>query len=66
MPVHTFELRDGSRPVEDGSGIILLDRDHALAYARHFVLELMTCHELQTRSWRKGVRNSVRQCRSLA
>ena len=45
MPVYTFELRDGDRRIEDGSGVNLPDHEHAFDYA------LDIAREAQTRSW---------------
>jgi hypothetical protein len=55
MPIYTFELRDGDRTIEDGSGVNLLDRDHAFHYALDVAHELMSCREAQTRTWRLDV-----------
>jgi hypothetical protein len=55
MPVYTFELRDGDRRIEDGSGVNLPDREHARRYARDVARELMSCREAQTRTWRLDV-----------
>jgi hypothetical protein len=51
MPVYTFELRDGSEPISDETGMILRDRDHAVEYAEEVVGELMRGREAETRSW---------------
>jgi hypothetical protein len=58
MPVYTFELRDGDRTVEDGSGVHLPDRDRAFQYALDVAQELMSCREAQTRTWRLDVYDS--------
>lgn len=55
MPIYTFELRDGDRRIEDGSGVNLPDRDHVVHYALDVAHELMSCREAQTRSWRLDV-----------
>ena len=55
MPVYTFELRDGDRTIEDGSGVNLPDRAHAFDYALDVARELMGCREAQTRTWRLDV-----------
>jgi hypothetical protein len=62
MPTYTFELRDGSRPIEGGDAIILPDRDHARAYGRNVVVELMSYRELQTRSWRLDAYENNSEC----
>jgi hypothetical protein len=51
MPVYTFELRDGDRRIEDGSGVNLPDHEHAFDYALEIARELMDRREAQTRSW---------------
>ncbi|MGH6674323.1 MAG: DUF6894 family protein [Xanthobacteraceae bacterium] len=55
MPLYAFELRDGSRRIEDKTGINLPDRAHALQYAHDVVRELMSCREAETRTWRLDV-----------
>jgi hypothetical protein len=55
MPNYTFELRDGSDPIEDELGVILTDRVDAYHYARGVVRELMSGREAQTRTWRLDV-----------
>jgi hypothetical protein len=55
MPVYTFELRDGGEPTADQSGVILPDREHALAYAHEVVRELLMGREKEARSWRLNV-----------
>jgi len=55
MPNYTFQLRDGSDPVEDDIGVTLTDRQDAYHYARGVVRELMSGRETQTRSWRLDV-----------
>ena len=52
MPNYTFELRDGSDPIEDDVGVILTDHQDAYQYARGVVRELMSGREAQTRTWR--------------
>lgn len=60
MPLYTFELRDGFRPVEDDAGVDPPSRDHALRYAYEIVRELMKGCEPQTRSWRLDVYEAER------
>jgi len=55
MPVYRFELRDGTSGIRDDLGVSQPDREHALAYARAIVHELMRGHELETRCWRLNV-----------
>jgi hypothetical protein len=55
MPNYTFQLRDGSDPIEDDIGVTLTDRRDAYQYARDVVRELMSGRETQTRSWRLDV-----------
>ena len=55
MPNYTFELRDGSDPIEDDVGVSLTDRQDAYQYARGVVRELMSGREAQTRTWRLDV-----------
>jgi hypothetical protein len=55
MPNYTFELRDGSDPIEDDVGVSLTDRQDAYQYARGVVRELMIGREAQTRTWRLDV-----------
>ena len=55
MPNYTFELRDGSDPIEDDVGVIPTDRQDACQYARGVVRELMSGREAQTRTWRLDV-----------
>jgi hypothetical protein len=55
MPNYTFELRDGSDPIEDDIGVSLTDREDAYHYAQGVVRELMNGREAQTRSWRLDV-----------
>jgi hypothetical protein len=55
MPNYTFQLRDGSDPIEDDVGVTLTDRRDAYQYARSVVRELMSGREMQTRSWRLDV-----------
>ncbi|HTV30275.1 MAG TPA: hypothetical protein VMF32_21165 [Xanthobacteraceae bacterium] len=52
MPVYTFELLDGSSPLNDRTGVDLPDREHALAYGTAVARELMHGREVQTRFWR--------------
>lgn len=49
MPLYTFELRDGSRGIEDE--VTLPNREQALRYAHDVVRELMSWGEAQTRTW---------------
>jgi hypothetical protein len=55
MPIYAFELRDGSRPVIDDTGVHLRDHEQAFEYAQEIVCELMSGCEAQTRSWRLDV-----------
>jgi hypothetical protein len=55
MPIYTFELRDGSKPITDDTGVCLPDPNHAFAYAAQIVRELMNGCEARTRSWRLDV-----------
>jgi hypothetical protein len=55
MPNYTFQLRDGSDPIEDDIGVTLTDRRDAYHYARGVVRELMSGRETQTRTWRLDV-----------
>lgn len=55
MPLYTFELRDGSAPLEDPVGVNLPDRERALAYAKDVVRELMQGRVSETRCWRLDV-----------
>ena len=55
MPNYTFELRDGSDPIEDDIGVSLTDRQDAYQYAQGVVRELMSGREAQTRTWRLDV-----------
>jgi hypothetical protein len=55
MPNYTFELRDGSDPIEDDTGVVLTDREDAYHYAQGVVRELMSGREAQTRTWRLDV-----------
>jgi hypothetical protein len=55
MPVYAFELRDGSKPVTDDTGLHFPDRPHAFDYAQEIIRELMSGCEAQTRSWRLDV-----------
>jgi hypothetical protein len=55
MPNYTFQLCDGSDPIEDDIGVTLTDRQDAYQYARSVVRELMSGRETQTRSWRLDV-----------
>jgi len=55
MPIYRFELRDGTSGIRDDLGVSQPDREHALAYARAIVHELMRGHELETRCWRLNV-----------
>jgi hypothetical protein len=58
MPNYTFELRDGSDPIEDDTGVVLTDRADAYHYAQGVVRELMSGREAQTRTWRLDVYES--------
>jgi hypothetical protein len=58
MPVYTFELLDGSFPLNDDSGVHLPDREHAVAYGKEVARELMQGREVQTRFWRLRIRES--------
>lgn len=55
MPNYTFQLRDGSDPIEDDIGVTLTDRQDAYQYARDVIRELMIGRETQTRTWRLDV-----------
>jgi hypothetical protein len=55
MPLYTFELHDGERPIGDESGLWFADRERALDHAQHVAGELMRAREVQTRSWRLDV-----------
>ena len=55
MPLYTFELQDGERPVGDETGVWFADRERALDHAHAVARELMTARELQTRTWRLDV-----------
>ena len=55
MPVYTFELRDGERPVMDETGVWFADRERAIEHAQDVARELMWGRELQTRSWHLDV-----------
>jgi hypothetical protein len=55
MPIYAFELRDGSKPVTDDTGIHLPNRERAFEYAQEIVRELMSGCEAQTRGWRLDV-----------
>ncbi len=55
MPVYSFELRDGTRPVTDDTGVHLADRQSAFEYAQEIVRELMSGCEAETRRWRLDV-----------
>jgi hypothetical protein len=55
MPNYTFQLRDGSDPIDDNIGVTLANRRDAYQYARGVVRELMTGRETQTRNWRLDV-----------
>jgi hypothetical protein len=62
MPNYTFALRDGAEPIEDDTGVVLLDRQDALRYARGVVRELMCGREAQTRTWRLDVYENSAEC----
>lgn len=55
MPRYTFELQDGTSPIEDGSGVWLAERKEALRYAEAVARELMRGCEREARSWRLDV-----------
>ena len=55
MPLYTFELQDGERPVGDETPTWFADRERALDHAHHVARELMTAREQQTRTWRLDV-----------
>ncbi|MBV8751247.1 MAG: hypothetical protein JO328_00110 [Hyphomicrobiales bacterium] len=52
MPLYTFELHDGERPVGDETGVWFADRERALDHAYDVARELMNAREPQTRTWR--------------
>lgn len=51
MPHYTFELRDGSRRVQDPTGTLLCDGSAAREYAQRVARELMSGRERETRTW---------------
>ena len=51
MRRYTFALHADEARIEDESGTWFDDRDHACAYARDVVHELMHGREQETRSW---------------
>lgn len=55
MPLYTFELHDGDRPVGDDTGMWFADRERALGHAHDVARELMSARERQTRAWRLDV-----------
>ena len=55
MPMYTFELRDGERPVMDETGVWFADQERAIEHAQNVARELMWGRELQTRSWHLDV-----------
>ena len=55
MPRYTFELQDGTSPVDDPSGMWLTTREEALQHAEAVTHELMRGREAQTRAWRLDV-----------
>jgi hypothetical protein len=61
MPLYTFKLSDGSCEIEDETGVVLPDREHARHYACDVVRELMNCREQQTRTWLLGVYEDNRE-----
>jgi hypothetical protein len=66
MPNYTFQLRDGSDPIDDVIGVTLGNRQDAYQYARGVVRELMIGRETQTRTWRLDVyENSVQRVFAL-
>jgi hypothetical protein len=70
MPVYTFELGDGDRRIEDGSGVNLPDHEHAFDYALDIARELMDRREAQTRAgaWTSmtAMANAPSNCHSRA
>jgi len=52
MPLYTFELQDGERPIGDETGVWFADRERAIGHAHDVARELMTAREHQTRTWR--------------
>lgn len=61
MPKYTFELRDGSDGIGDGSGVDLPDRGCAFEFAQGIARELMSGREAQTRFWRLDVYENDRE-----
>lgn len=61
MPLYTFELRDGSAPLADRTGVHLPDRARALDYARDVARELMQGRESQARCWQLDVYENQRE-----
>ena len=55
MPLYTFELQDGERPIGDETGEWFADRNRAPDHAYGVARELMTAREPQTRTWRLDV-----------
>jgi hypothetical protein len=55
MPLYTFELQDGDRPIGDETGVWFGDRERALDHAHDVARELMNAREVQTRWWRLDV-----------
>jgi hypothetical protein len=65
MPLYTFELQDGERPVGDVSGAWFADRERALEHAHDVARELMTAREQQTRTWRLDIYEDGRQVEQI-
>jgi hypothetical protein len=55
MPLYTFALQDGERPIETDTREWFADREHALDHAHEVARELMSAREAQTRAWRLDV-----------
>ena len=62
MPLYTFALRNSCSTVSDETGIHAPDREHAVAYGKDVVRELMHGRELHTRYWRLDVYEDGREC----
>jgi hypothetical protein len=65
MPLYTFELQDGERPVGDETGMWFADRERALHYAHDVARELMSAREPQTRTWRLDVYEDGRRVEEI-
>jgi hypothetical protein len=65
MPLYTFELQDGERPVGDETGMWFADREHALDHAHDVARELMVARETQTRTWRLDVFENGRRVEEI-